>query len=241
MSRTTVAAGSFESAHEGTRVFGPEIAPPRLGDPVGVGMCERSLRRGVVGRDARSAPMPCASRRRTAFVNANGALESGAADELDRLVHRGVARRRRRRTRAGRHRDGVQPARAGRGGDAAAADRLDRVVERPDALHRAEREPLRERPVPLVEAGRGSSSARSAYASSSKTRTKDVERRAAAPGLRSQPAKPRVVGHAPAAVRLHLDRLERRRLRRRAPARPSRRVRAARHARRCAARAPARG
>ena len=40
--------------------------------------------------------------------------------------------------------------------DAAAAERLDGVVERPHALHGAEREPLRERAVAVVEpVGRG--------------------------------------------------------------------------------------
>ncbi len=90
-------------------------------------------------------------------MNANGALESGAADELDRLVDRGIASDALdepelvdTETECGAH--GRVEAR-----DAAAADRLDGVVECPDALHRPVREPLGECPVPLVEPGRGSS------------------------------------------------------------------------------------
>ena len=84
----------------------------------------------------------------------HGALEACTADELDRLVHRGVARDAvdepelvRTETEGSSHRR-VETV------DATAAELLDRVVERADALDRTEREPLRERSITLVEASR---------------------------------------------------------------------------------------
>ena len=139
----------------------------------------------------------------------HGALEPGAADELDRLVR-------------GRMRRGVgvaelvraEPQRRAHGRIELAhrplAERLDRVVERPHALHGAVREPLRERALALVEPlARRVRNARSAYASCSNTRSStSYAARRAASGITAA-AEVRVVRHAAAALGLHLERLER--------------------------------
>ena len=80
-------------------------------------------------------------------------LETGTSHELDRLVHRRVARdpvdeRELIRAEAKRRPDGSIESR-----DPSSAERLDRVVERPGALDRTVREPLGERAVAVVEPG----------------------------------------------------------------------------------------
>ena len=84
----------------------------------------------------------------------DGALQTRAADELDRLVDGGVTRhaveereleRSQAQRRANRR---VEPAHG------AMSDRLDRMVERPRPLHRPVRQLARERSVALVEPGR---------------------------------------------------------------------------------------
>ena len=142
-------------AHERERVLGAEVAPPRLRDPVRIRVLECGLRRCRLGqlveqpRDSVCEPAKHGVRER------DRALEPGAPNELDRLVDGRVPR------------DAVDEAElvraeAERGShrrveavDAPASERLDRVVERAGALHRAEREPLRERAVAIVESSGG--------------------------------------------------------------------------------------
>ncbi len=82
----------------------------------------------------------------------DGALEAGAADELDRLVHRRVARYRIEVAKLVGAEPQRRPHRCIELRDGSPADRLERVVERADALHGAEGDSLRERAVPSVEA-----------------------------------------------------------------------------------------
>ena len=70
-SRTAVSGSSFCATISARASSGAELAPPRLGDPVGIRVAERRLVRGVPsGSDSQSALAPSASRRRTAFVKA---------------------------------------------------------------------------------------------------------------------------------------------------------------------------
>ena len=107
------------------------------------------------------------------------ALEAGTPDQLHGLVDRRVARDAvdeselvRAETERGSNRR-VEAV------DAPSAELLDRVVERSCALHRAVGQPLRERAITVVEAAGRRRSARSAYASSSNTRTSTSIRRRA--------------------------------------------------------------
>ena len=88
-------------------------------------------------------------------MNGTARSRPRTADELDRLVHRGVARDAvdepelvRTETEGSSH-GRVETV------DAPSAELLDRVVERADALDGAEGEPLRERSITLVELGSG--------------------------------------------------------------------------------------
>ena len=87
----------------------------------------------------------------TAFVNGTArssrARRTSSTDSFDRRVRRrvGVAELVRAEPQRRAHRRIELPHRP-------PAERLDRVVERPHALHGAVREPLRERPLALVEA-----------------------------------------------------------------------------------------
>ena len=101
--------------HQRERLVRAEVAPPDLRDPVGVRVPERRLGGRPLAAARRAArAIPSATRRATAFVNATARASPACAHELDRLVHRGVARRRPRRSRAGRRRAAARRARAGR-------------------------------------------------------------------------------------------------------------------------------
>ena len=127
-----------------------EVAAPDVPDPVRVRLLQRP-----VGERVEERPDPVGDAAQDGVRERDGALQPGAADELDGLVHRGVAG------------DALEPAElvraeAQRGAhgrvelrDAAAAEGLDRVVDRPHALDGAVREPLRQRAVALVEARGG--------------------------------------------------------------------------------------
>ena len=224
-------------AHQRERVVVAEIALEGLGDPVGIRLLERAVGERVEQRaDAFGEPAHDRVRER------HRALEPRAAHELDRLVR-------------GRVRRGVRVAelvraeaerRAHRRIELAhrpLAERVDRVVERAHALHGAVGEPLRERALALVEVASPRCERRG-------RRTRPARRRAAAPRTRrGAPARPpsaeaaQVLGvrHAPPALRLHLEQLERAVV---ADARLPDDERAAvddRRARRCAARARGRG
>ena len=134
-------------AHQCERRLLAEVAAPRVVDPVGVRVLERS-----------SGSEPSRPRRALGQAAHDGVrerdrtLDAGATHELDRVVDHRVRRlvRVAELVRA-------EPERREHGwielADRAASDRLDRVVERADALHRAVREPLREGAVAVVEVG----------------------------------------------------------------------------------------
>ena len=135
--------------HQRERVGGAEVAHPDVVDPVGIGLLQRAVGQAVEQRpDALGEPSHDRVRER------HGALEARAADELDRLVRRGVRRRLRVRelvraeTERRAHRRVELVHRP-------LAQRLDRVVERAHALDRAVRETVRERALAFVEIGRG--------------------------------------------------------------------------------------
>ena len=131
--------------HERERAVRAEDADERLVDPVRVALLQRA-----VGQRVEQRPDPVGDPPHHGVRERHGALEPRPADELDRLVHRGVRR-------------GVgvaelvraEPQRRAHGRIELAhrplAERVDRVVERPDALDGAIREPLRERALALVE------------------------------------------------------------------------------------------
>ncbi len=124
----------------------PEYAHEGLVDPVGIGLLQRPVRQRIEER-----PEPVPEPTQNGVRERHGPLEPGAPHELDRLVD-------------GRVRCGVGPAELVRAEpqccehrrvelpQRSPAERLDRVVERPHALHGAVRDPLRERPLPLVQA-----------------------------------------------------------------------------------------
>ncbi len=134
------------------RLVRAELAPPGLGDPVGVGVLERGLVRPCAsGRAAIRSPSSSASRRITAF--ANGTARSRPARRTSSTDSLTAACRRHRVEVA--ELVGAEPKRRPDGrvelAHGPAADRLERVVERADALHGAVREPLGERAVARVE------------------------------------------------------------------------------------------
>ena len=128
-----------------------EIAPERLGDPVRIRMAERRLRRRALGQRRDQVADPLAHPAHDRVRERDRALEPRATDELDRLVHGGVARN------AVEEAELVRPEpQRGADGRVELRDRplaecLDRVVERPDPLDGAVRKLRRERPVALVE------------------------------------------------------------------------------------------
>ena len=238
-----------------------ELAPPRLRDPVGVGVHERrSGRRFLVqAREqvGQALGEPAHDRVRERRPPARARLRGRARPSRSTAACAGTASMKRELVgarAAGRH------APAGRASAPAAGRALDRVVERPDALHRPVGELLAKA---RSRSSRGRSAAprnaRSAYASSSKTRwtTWKATRRGlltcgptfgpqAVEGvLRSlaQAAEALLRGHAASPLALNLERLD--------PAGHERRLRPGRarapddqraaprrdRARRCAARA----
>ncbi len=143
--------GLVLGAHERERVLPAEVAPPHLGYPVGI----RVLQRGFRGRDVAE---PVEERRQSVGEPAQDRVREGdrpleprAAHELDRLVHRRVARNPVHESELVR----TEPQRSSHGrvetADRAPAKLLDRVVERPHPLHRAESQPLRECAVARVQ------------------------------------------------------------------------------------------
>ena len=140
-----------ERAHELESSDRAEVAPPRLGDPVRVGVPQRGFGRRrfrEIVEKRRDAVRDAAQHGVREF---DGTFETGAADELDGLVDRRVA---------GDAVDeaelvGAQSQRCPDGRIEAAyrpaAEGLDRVVERSHALDGTERQPLRERAIALVE------------------------------------------------------------------------------------------
>ena len=132
--------------HQRQRGLLAEVAPPDVPDPVRVGVLERTL-----GERREQRLDPVGDAPEDGVREGDGALEPGPADELDRLVHRRVARDAveeaelvRAEPERGEHGRVELPHRP-------LAERLDRVVERAGALDGAERELPRERPVAVVE------------------------------------------------------------------------------------------
>ena len=140
--------------HQRACVLGAELAPPRLCDPVGVGVAQGGLLRGALGKRLAERPCPVGEPAEDGVRERDRPFQARPADELDRLVDGGVAR------------DAVEErqlvrAEAQRGAHGwvelshrSPAERLDRVVERPNPLDGAVGDPPGERPVPLVERGR---------------------------------------------------------------------------------------
>ena len=114
-------------------------------------MLERGLGRRAVGKGVEEWAYPVRETSQHGVRERNRPLEPGPPDELDGLVHGRVAR------------DAVdegklvraEPERGPHGRveplDAPATEGLDRVVERPPALHRTEREALREAAIAVLE------------------------------------------------------------------------------------------
>ena len=116
-------------------------------------MRERRLGRRRVGQRRDERADPVREPAQDGVRERHRPLETGTSHELDRLVHRRVARdpvdeRELIRAEAKRRPDGSIESR-----DPSSAERLDRVVERADALDRAVREPLGERAVAFVQPG----------------------------------------------------------------------------------------
>ena len=147
---TTTGGGFVLSPHQRERIGLAEVAAPGLPDPVGIGVLERAF-----GERVEERADPVADAAEHGVRERDGALEPGAADELDRLVHGRVARHpveiaelvgaKAQRCANGRIELAHGPL----------AQRLDRVIERSHPLDRAVREPPRERRVALVEPRRG--------------------------------------------------------------------------------------
>ena len=139
----------------------------------------------------------------------NGPFEARAAHELDRLVHGGVARHAAEVAELVRAEAQRCQHRRIELSDRALPERLDRMIERAQALHRAERELARERPVAIVEALRGGAQRAVGVGAFLGDAPEDV-----VGGLRAgatstpQAAEKCVVRHALAALRLHLLRHE---------------------------------
>ncbi len=140
-----------EGAHELESVDRAEVAPPCLGNPVRIGVLQRGLGRRPFRESVEKRCDPLSDAAEHGVRERDGTFETGATDELDRFVDRRVA---------GDAVDepelvGAQSERCPDGRIEAAhgpaAERLDRVVERSHALDRAERQPLRERAIALVE------------------------------------------------------------------------------------------
>ena len=137
-------------SHQRERFLLTEISAPDVPDPVGIGVLERSLRQlEEEQRDSLGDSPQDRVRER------NGPLEVRAAHELYRLVHGGVLRDAaevaelvRAEAQRGEHRWVELSHRP-------LPERLDRVIERPQALYRAERQLACECPVAIVEAFRG--------------------------------------------------------------------------------------
>ncbi len=91
-SRTTVGGSLVLGPHQRPRRLGAEIAPPRLRDPVGIGVRERGLLPGRVRQrlDACSALVGEAAQH--GVRERDRPLEARPAHELDGLVDRGVPR-----------------------------------------------------------------------------------------------------------------------------------------------------
>ena len=139
--------------HARARTVRPQVAPPGLGHPVRVRMLEpRSGGRLVAeGVEQRADPLRHAAQHRVR--ERHRACDAGRAHQLDRLVHRRVARHavdvaELVRTEAqGREHRRVELVHR------PPAERLDRVVERARPLHGAVGEPLRQCAVARVEPG----------------------------------------------------------------------------------------
>ncbi len=136
-------------AHERECVLFPPLPPPGLGDPVGIGMGESSLRGSPCGKVPEREPPQDGVR------ELHGPFQPRLADELHGLAHRRIGGDRIQvgelvgaDPESGAHRRVELAHRA-------AADLLERVVERADALDGAVGDPLGQRAVALVEAGGG--------------------------------------------------------------------------------------
>ena len=179
--------GLVERAHEVERTRRPEVAPPRLGDPVRVGVLQPRLGGACLRQRVEEGPEPVGESAKHRVGERHGALEPRTAHELDRLVHRGVARD---------AFDEPELVRAETKGssygrvetvDAPSAERLDRVVERADALDGAEGESLRERSITLVELGSGGTKCAICVRAVLEHAHEDVERRDACRAYRRRP------------------------------------------------------
>ena len=136
---------------------------------------ERRLGRRRLGQRRRGAArIPSGEPAQHGVRERHRPLEAGTSHELDRLVHRRVARDPVDERRAGTRRGGAPPGRERRVARRVVAPSVSIAWSSVrDALDGAEREPLRERAIAFVEPGdRRRGSARSAYASSSKTRSR---------------------------------------------------------------------
>ena len=140
-----------QRAHQREGTFSTQVAPPRLGDPVRVGVLQRRFSGGRLGKGVEERPDPVGETAEHRVRERHRTLETGAPDELDGLVHRRVP---------GDAVDepeliGAEAKRRAHGRieavHATPPELLDRVVERAHALHRAERQPLRERAIAVVE------------------------------------------------------------------------------------------
>ena len=129
----------------------PEHPYEGLVDPVGIRLLQRPVRERLDER-----PDPVRQPTHHGIRERDRALEAGAAHQLDRFVDSrmrrgiGVTELVRAKPQRGPHRRVELPHRPPPEG-------LDRVVERPDSLDGAVREPLREGPLALVEPLRSAS------------------------------------------------------------------------------------
>ena len=196
-----------QRAHEVERTCRPEVAPPRLGDPVRVGVLEPRLGGACLRQRVEERPDPVGEPAKHGVGERHGALEPRTADELDRLVHRRVARDAvdepelvRTETEGSSHRR-VEAWTRRRPSFSIAWSSVRTRWTAPNASRCASARSRSSRSAAAVR------NARSAYASSSNTRTR-TSNAAMRAGLTSQTAKPCLVGHAAASVGLDLDRLE---------------------------------
>ena len=152
--RTTVGAGSFSAMHEGARLIRPPLAPPALGDPVGVRVLQRSLGSSVLWERVQERRDPFGEPPEHRVGERDGPFEPGAANQLDRLVDGGIACDSVDERELIRAESQRRPDRSVETRDPAAAQELDGVVERAYALHSSVRETLRESAIALVEVAR---------------------------------------------------------------------------------------